>query len=510
MNEPGYAPRRGTDDDRLNRPMGRPRHGFGPRRGEDVPLGRTTPSGKFGRMFPDLLPLVPAPEQLIELSAEMRDADPGAASGNNDAVPAGFTYLGQFIDHDITFDPTALQEVIVDPQALENFRTPMLDLDCLYGAGPAAAPFLYERGDNERLLVGRTSSTPGQGDPSIPTERPNDLPRAPHGFALIGDPRNDENLVVAQTHLALLKFHNKIVDGLRGGTIPRVSPLRKSTFDEARDLVISHYQWIVIHDFLKRVLDEDVWKTVFTKGEHRGLPCFERGPFIPVEFSAAAYRFGHTMVREVYAFNRVFRPGGVAPATLELLFLFSGLSGPGNTVPIPSDWIIDWRNFFEVGKAKPNASRSLDPLLAPKLHQLPGMPDPASLAARNLLRGRSLGLPSAQSIARFLDIEPLTPDEIAQGPDGAIAARHNLHVETPLWYYILKEAQIDGKGKRVGTLGSIIVAETFFALLRADSSSFLRRKQGWTPTLPSAKADTFTMADLLRFVDDINPIGDAA
>jgi hypothetical protein len=138
------------------------------------------------------------------------------------------------------------------------------------------------------------------------------------------------------------------------------------------------------------------------------------------------------------------------------------------------------------------------------------MPDPASLAARNLLRGRSLGLPSAQSIARFLDTEPLTPDEIAQGPDGAIAARHNLHIETPLWYYILKEAQIDGKGKRVGTLGSIIVAETFFALLRADSSSFLRRKQGWTPTLPSAKADTFTMADLLRFVDDINPIGDAA
>src|SRR5262245_29196209 len=164
MIEPGYAPRRGTDEETLNKVMAPPKHGFGPRRGEDVPLGRTAPSGKFGRMFPDLLPLVPPPEHLIELSTAMKDGEPGAAGGNNDAIPAGFTYLGQFIDHDITFDPTALQEVLVDPLALRNFRTPMLDLDSLYGAGPVAQPFLYQRGDNDLFLIGATSATPGRGD----------------------------------------------------------------------------------------------------------------------------------------------------------------------------------------------------------------------------------------------------------------------------------------------------------------------------------------------------------
>jgi hypothetical protein len=219
------------------------------------------------------------------------------------------------------------------------------------------------------------------------------------------------------------------------------------------------------------------------------------------------------MVRAVYDFNRVFTPrsGGVTPATLELIFSFTGLSGTGQRVPIPSDWIIDWRRFFEVGTgAQVGFSRRLDPFLAPPLTNLPNVPEPNSLAARNLRRGRSLGLPPGQSVAKRMYFKPLTPDEIAQGPDGAVAREFGFHIESPLWYYILKEAEVQGEGKRLGEVGSRIVAEVFVGLLQGDSSSFLARKPDWKPTLKSQKPGTFTMADLLNFVGELNPIGDAS
>src|SRR3712207_1382995 len=228
-------------------------HWFGTLTEENQRLGRFVPSGKFGRMFPEIPPLIPSLESLDELGAAMLDTKPHDApddhTGDNENVPAGFTYLGQFIDHDITFDTTALQELIVDPLALRNFRTPMLDLDCLYGSGPVALPYIYDRADPDKFLIGRTSSNTPGGDPRVPTELPHDLARAPHGFALIGDPRNDENLIVAQTHLAFLRFHNKVVDWLREDPTRREAPLRKTIFEEARDTVIWHYQWVVVHDF---------------------------------------------------------------------------------------------------------------------------------------------------------------------------------------------------------------------------------------------------------------------
>ena len=489
------------------------RHGFGTRTEENQPLGRFVPAGKFGRMFPELPPLMPSLESLDELGAAMLDTrphdDPADTSGDNARIPAGFTYFGQFVDHDITFDTTALQEVIVDPLALRNFRTPMLDLDCVYGSGPVAQPYLYDRDDNDKFLIGRTNSNPGGGDPSVPTELPHDLARAPHGFALIGDPRNDENLIVGQTHLAFLRFHNKVVDGLRDGSIRRESPIRKSTFEEARDTVIWHYQWIVVNDFLRRLLDEEQLDTVL-KGKGRRFYHLDEGQdaFIPVEFSAAAYRFGHTMVRDVYDYNRVFTFLGGIPASLDLIFRFSGLSGGGGGVPIPSDWIIDWRRFFEVGGgAEPGLSRRLDPFLTPTLQNLPGVPPPSSLAIRNLRRGRSLGLPPGQSVAKFMGFDPLAPSDIEQGPDGEVAKKHNLHIETPLWYYVLKEAELQGKGERLGQVGSRIVAEVFIGLLRADIGSYLSRKPNWKPVLPGKKKGEFTMADMLNFMGEINPIG---
>ena len=304
-----------------------------------------------------------------------------------------------------------------------------------------------------------------------------------------------------------MRFHNKVVEGMLDGSLVQESPLRKRPFDEARDLVIWHYQWILLHDFLPKILDAETLNEVMA----RGSVLFPRGeePFIPVEFAAAAYRLGHSMVRAAYDYNRVFtfKPGGVTPATLGLLFRFSGRSGTGANVPIPSDWIIDWRRFFEVGiGATAGKSRRINPFLAPPLGNVPGLGEP--LSTRNLKRGSSLGLPPAQSIARFLGITPLRPSQIASGDDGRIAEKHNFHIETPLWYYVLKEAEVFTGGLHLGPLGSRMVAEVFLGLLQRDSSSYLARKPQWTPCLKRQDENTFTMADLLEFAGDLNPIGD--
>lgn len=478
--------------------------------------------GMFGRMFPSLPPLAVDDASLQELADAMLDANPGDAAGNNTKVPSGFTYLGQFVDHDITLDLTSFGDKEADPNAVENFRTPALDLDNVYGLGPDGSRQLYARnpGDADgknpgpKLLIGKNINVALGG---ITGEHRNDLPRSPEGFALIGDHRNDENLLVAQTHLAMLKFHNKVCDLL----VSQGKPLN-TIFTEARQIVTWHYQWMVLHDFVERITEKGIVAKILEQG--RRFYRFKKTPFMPVEFSAAAYRLGHSMVREVYSHNRIFTPGGTAPASLQLLFSFTGLSGGiiGDLAPnpptaptpvsaLPSNWIIDWRRFHEVLGSNPagvplNPSRKLDPFVVPALHTLPG--GGGSLPFRNLKRGVLLGLPSGQDVAKAMKIKnPLSSAEIAKGPDGAVAKKHGLHEQTPLWYYILKEAEQRGNGEKLGPVGATLVAEVFVGLVHGDHQSYLWLKgKSWTPTLPSKTPGDFTMADLLRFVGDISPI----
>jgi hypothetical protein len=478
--------------------------------------------GMFGRMFPNLPPLEVPDAPLQALAEAMRDANPGSTEGNNPKIPAGFTYLGQFVDHDITLDLTSIGEKERDPLATENFRTPSLDLDSIYGRGPDGSPHLYARNPangnqpGPKLLIGKTVQG-FQNLGNVPAEFPNDLPRGAEGFALIGDHRNDENLVVAQTHLAFLKFHNKVVDMLAAR-----NPAPPDLFFEARRIVTWHYQWMVLHDFVERLTEPGIVARILHDG--RKFYRFKRIPYMPVEFSVAAYRLGHSMVREVYGHNRVFTPAGGIPATLQLLFDFSGLSGgiQGDLAPDPltgptpisslaSNWIIDWRRYYEFNTpAAPgfflNATRRIDPFLVPQLHTLPG--GGGNLAFRNLRRGVMMGLPSGQSVAAAMDISnPLTADEIASGPDGAVAKDQGLHRKTPLWYYILKEAQVRRNGEGLGPVGSRIVAEVFVGLVHGDHESYLWKKgKDWKPELPSKVPGTFTMTDLLQFVGDISPI----
>ncbi len=470
---------------------------------------------RFCRMFPDLKGFEPTDAGLIVLGQAMEDTSNNPIGDSN--VPAGYTYFGQFVDHGITFDQTeGLPDGELEPEEIINGRSPTLDLDGLYGRGPNRSPELYEA-DGVHLRVGLTTET---GNFGVQGVLPNDVPRRPDDGsdtakqAILGDPRNDENLLTAQTHVAFLKFHNKVVDRLTGA----------DRFHEASNIVRQVYHSIVLHDFLPRIVDHAVYQDVLQNGRKfympEGIPQGEL-PCMPVEFSVAAYRLGHSMIRNQYEFNRIFRSIGPGPASsLELVFEFSQVSGDlfGNPT-LPTEWIIDWTRFYDFSgipgidnSPRSNKARLLDTRLATGLAHLPefagNVPEPhlASLAVRNLLRGRLLGLPTGQDVAHAIGTRPLNPRQVRSGEHAAILESNNFQRETPLWYYILKEAQVHHDGQRLGEVGSRIVVETLHGLIEGSRSSILR-EQSWRPSLPCANPDHFTMPDLLAFVDDVNPLG---
>jgi hypothetical protein len=410
--------------------------------------------------------------------------DPGAANNpDNPNIPAGFTFLGQFIDHDLTFDPTSSLERQNDPEAIDNFRTPMFELDNIYGSGLAASPYLYDRSPQNRgkFLIEKL-------DPSDPNSK-DDLPRNSQNIALIGDPRNDENTIVSQLHVAFLKFHNAVVDKLKAsGNIPP-----SELFSEAQRLVRWHYQWIVLHEFLPHIVGQEVVTNIIKHS--RKFYDWRNEPFIPVEFSVAAYRFGHSQVRPGYGMNDNF---GAA--------IFDANQDPNN--PDPNDLsggkraprrFVKWSNFFQFeGSPAPQASKRIDTTLSGPLFQLPftgpNLPgNPSSLAQRNLLRHLTFSLPSGQAVAKAMCIEPLSKDDLADVAQlGA-----GLERRTPLWFYILREADKRADGKTLGPVGGRIVAEVFIGILQGDRMSFLRQDPEWTPTL--GQNGEFRMVDLLKF-----------
>lgn len=507
-------------------------HGHAVRERNVPPTGVTFRAGRFGRMFPELaVPLAPPDEQLVELGLSMVDDDTAPGAGDNALIPAGFTYLGQFIDHDVTLDTTTLMETVQDPSSVENFRTPRLDLDSVYGLGPRVHPSLYDRHSlgSAKLLVGLTDV--GRGDPNVRPGLRHDLPRNAQGLAIIGDERNDENLLVAQTHVAFLRFHNAMVDRLEG-TVGK-----DDLFGAARRAVVELYQAMVIRDFLARICDVNDLAAAIERRRFFRFETFGRfaQPYIPVEFSVAAYRFGHTMVRQDYSHNRVFRPETFG-SSLDVFFRFTGKSGeigmPGEVVALPSDWVIDWRRYVDFRTTdksdgfRLNLTRTIDPYLSPALHRLKGKPGEVgqgdasadrSLAVMNLRRGVKMMLPAAQDVVRFTGVEPLAPEEIASsGDDGAIAAKLGLHLRTPLWYYVLKEAQIRQGGRRLGPLGSLIVAETFIGMMQGDPQSILSRDPTWRfgepiTGLAIEGADRrFRFADLIRIASGVPDGADEA
>jgi hypothetical protein len=513
------------------RPGGHP-HGRAERGMQYWPESRFY-QGRFGRMFRELDALPIDPETAHAIAKTMVDSEAEPGDGNNLNLPAGYTYLGQFIDHDITFDPASSLQKRNDPDALHNFRTPAFDLDCVYGRGPDDQPYMYD--GTGRFLIGRGQR---EGELDLPRNNPadivddpgRDMPRR----ALIGDPRNDENVLVSQLHLTMLLFHNKVTDHLDGrtsnGQVPELEALKRrlegrepaERFAAVQEIVRWHYQWVVIHDFLRRIVGDETLDAVFEPVTRHGKtvrrPRLEHydpkyASFMPVEFSVAAYRFGHSLIRNRYRLNTLVPPQGV---TLSIFNHDADPSSPerlthlGGFRQLPPFWPIEWRFFFDVGDAAPappfrNLARKIDTHLAFELSQLPAnvATGIAALAERNILRGAAMGLPSGQDVAEAMELDVLTDDEL--GLDGAPA---------PLWYYVLREAEVRAGGERLGPVGGRIVAEVFVGLLVNDPSSWFRSKPNWTPFLPSQTTGDFTMADLIRFtgygLDVIGPPGDGA
>ena len=483
-------------------------------------------TGDFGFMFPELQKgrasrdsLLPEAREtrdnLVRLGQTMRDTDASESGDSN--IPAIYTYFGQFVDHDITFETESadLSDLLspdLSPlgrreirRKLENGRTATLDLDSVYGF-PAPR-------DGKSMEIGRVTVLNGTNKPQLrpeDKEDENDLPREGRSndpqhdrAALIGDPRNDENTIIAQLQVAFLRAHNALVDQVE-------------TFGQARRLLRRYYQYIVLHDFLKRIADPKIVDATIHR--NRVYDPEDDEIFMPLEFSVAAYRFGHSMVRTNYDFNLNFNTSGesgTVPASLDLLFMFSALSGElGDFDTLPDNWIIEWESFVDVGKPF-NKARLIDTKLVEplfELRDLKGNVEPgegAHLAVRNLLRGYLLRIPTGQAVVRALnkrfgddrEIDELTSDEIRESAasqeqrqaleDGGFLER------TPLWYYILAEAAVLAEGQRLGPVGSTIVAEVLVGLIRHSQNSILRRRN-WAPTLPSGEPGPFTLTDLLK------------
>lgn len=512
---------------------------------------------RFSRLGPKGAPTDDATRTALATAVTANGAQPDSSTP---AVPAGFTYLGQFVDHDLTLDRTAAQlgqDVTVDE--LIQGRSPALDLDSLYGRGPADPhDRIFYAGDGVKLRMGRTSAT------TFPDNRVNvelegfDLPRAGTGathadrrLPLIPETRNDENLAVAQTHLAFMRFHNQVVDELAITGMPG-----RLLFAAAREQVVRHYQWMLRTDLLPRIVDPAIVTDVFTHGrrffEAPGHGHGQHGlhPTMPIEFSVAAYRLGHSMIRGAYQWNRVFNstgPGGIA--SLLLLFTFTGVSGtftPGSNLDdpgagtverLPTNWIADFRrlyDFTEAGRADlvpppaaggGNVTRRIDTLLANPLAHLPkgtfggrGTTPPdiqLNLAFRNLTRANMVQLATGQQMAHLFGARPLTAEAILNGNGGASLEtlsdeqKTAVTTDTPLWFYILREAEMNGG--RLAEVGGRIVAEVFHRAMEGSRTSIVR-EPFWRPSF-GPDAHTFRMTDLLLFAfqgkaDLLNPLGD--
>ncbi|MFN2606587.1 MAG: heme peroxidase family protein [Acidimicrobiales bacterium] len=552
----------------------------------------------FGYLFPELedkpdshLPGDPATvvANLNALGAAMvpdPTADPPPDTGNS-TIPPIYTYWGQFVDHDLTANtdrdsttsditrpdlaPLAPENVV---QNLRNLRRPNLDLDSVYGGGPS---FCDDRSpdaalyDGPRMRLGHNHEAGIVGEKIPPVDDlERDLPRIgpllddgvitmdvlPESLQadpnvrtrpLIGDLRNDENLLVSQIHTAVLRFHNAVLK--RIDTDPVALGLQPGSheavrFERARQLTRWHYQWLVVHDYLRTVTTSGVVDKVLLGGAKHYRPGPGQPLFMPLEHSVAAFRFGHSMVRGSYDHNRNFgerHPGqGVGPplipsAPFGLLFEFTGngfsldpsdptksVRNPFRGAPtLPFNWIIEFDRFTNKGDADPtHFARRIDTQLSPPLGGLVNEGTSADvqdaghaairgllrhLARRNLLRGYLLSIPTGQAVAALLGVPALTDDELRAGNPPAVNSALDdggFLLNTPLWYYVLKEAEVRANGNSLGEVGSRIVCETIIGLLRNDPDSYLSRNGGWDPSqgvaLPNGDP-IVTIRDFLSF-----------
>ena len=420
--------------------------------------------GRYRSLFEDLPALEADERALHELGRPGGPCDLGVdfADEADSHVAAVWPFFGQFVAHDITADRSPLGHR-ADPAQVRNFRVPKANLEGVYGAGPVGSPYLYNKDDPAKLLLSPTGS---------------DVPRNQQGIALIGDPRNDVHLFTSQMAVAFIKLHNRLVDHLRHEGVAE-----QDIFEQARLAASWHYQHVILREYLPGLIGGLLAAELLDNGPqlYRG----EGDPYIPFEFADAAYRYGHAQIRDRYQVNEHFGPCPVFP----------DLMGFG---PVPAEHTVDWALQIDVeGHAPAQRSKRIDARLPAPLISLPTQisgsapgTDYASLANRDLQRGQAVGLASGEAIAHRLGVQALSAEQVGLAENGWAG-------ETPLWFYILKEAEVLHDGDRLGPVGGRIVGEVLVGIIDADPESFRSVDPDWTPTLPAQRAGAYGLADIL-------------
>lgn len=484
-------------------------HGNVYRSGDAPPSSKFYDQGKFGRLFPTLPPfsldtptlraalmkigerngIMDAKDDLTQHpTALILNATLFTNNPDNPDMTAGMTFLGQFLDHDMTLDITSSLAQQVDPEMIQNFRVPTFGLDSVYGSGPAGSPHIFDQSVDNGLTTLLIEPVAGSELMCRDGSLKFDLPRNSQNTPLTGDPRNDENMVLSQMQVAFIKFHNAVVSkvktdfGLTHAT---------EVFLEAQRLTRWHYQWVILHEFLPKTVGQPLVDDIL--GHGRKFYKWRNAPYIPVEFSVAAYRFGHSQVRPSYRVN--FGPND--PGQVFALFFNDNLA----VNPVVTDMrggtrgpnrFIDWQTFFDFGDGKARNNKRIDTKISTVMFDLPGLPagGPQALAQLNLLRHLTFKIPSGQRVAAAMSLPPLPESDLAD------LKPFNLHNRTPLWFYCLREADVTADGKRLGPVGGRIVGEVMIGLLQGDSSSYLCQDPDWTPSF--GVGGKFTMVDLLK------------
>lgn len=475
------------------------------------------------------------------------------------ALPAAYTYFGQFVNHDIsapigglrvdlgtvppagiigTADPAGLDKVSRGTVAtilrhFANEHADPLTLGSLYGDCPASpdrtVKDLYEE-DGRRFRLGKTVKVDdavfsnlkkdpatvfhagiSAGIPAPDILRANRLPQ-------IADRRNDGNLILCQLHLAFMLVHNKAVAAFEQMKQPPAD-----VFDAARQLVTRHYHWLILNDFLPSLLS----KTVLARPLAQWVPRKIAQNTVPMEFTTAAFRFGHSMVGRTYDFNANFgQDGSLSPsATFADLFNFTSAGNMNDPAAktdrqLPDHWVIDWDRMTRppqpvaAGARPPGGAEQIDLAFAPDMLDAAGdatVAEHGSILFRNLLRGFHRRMPFGQHLAEACNVDRLSPESVraalaqpapAKGDAidvAAVAERLGFLTQTPAWLYFLCEAKILERGLRVGPTASHIIADTITALMRDNPGSVLNYKAGsWTPGQSALKTRAGTPLESIR------------
>ncbi|MGB9177994.1 MAG: peroxidase family protein [Pyrinomonadaceae bacterium] len=482
---------------------------------------------KPDKLLPDMAEAPSILEDLKELGMSMRDVEQKADGNSN--IPSAYTYFGQFVDHDITFTDVKKPEGFTDAKVLgtdtqlsplsldeihkiKNKRASILELDCVYGIIPSEKeeerkpPPRKTLPDNPAMMALGLVSESGDRPPGK-TRDDYDLCRNKKSAsdngkfdraAFIPDPRNDSNLIVSQLHVAFLRAHNELVR-------------RGNSFDQARLILRDCYHRIIIQDFLIRIADPDVVRQVLSSSKPLYNPPKEGAFSLPLEFTVAAYRFGHSMIRKRYYVNDSARSLSLGKLFM-LIVLGQGFEPkPGKGADtLPENMIVQWEAFLTGGQ---NMARQLNTrMVEPLFNLLDELDRPVdgekSLAVQDLKRGYMLRIPTGQAIAERLEIaNPLTTAQIEDLARKVSDAQYTaltkketkLSSRTPLWFYILAEAKILGKEDRLGPVGSRLVAEVFIGLICRIPDSYLN--VGWQHGELGSKKGEFNLTDLLRLAN---------